>query len=321
MSVALAHLVGAAVLAVLAPYVLDRLPARWSPRVVMTAWVSSIATTLALLALSALTALLPDPPPAEQFVEALARCASAVLHALRDDFSQLYGFGVVVAAAAVVARTAGSYVRHTRRSWRIQRLHRDVVAVVGSTEADTPDVLWIDHPYPMAYCVGGRSGFVVATSALKTDLSPEARAAVLAHEFAHLRSRHHRVVGFCDVMARALPLVPLFRRAPAAVSALAEVDADMVAARTTSSAAVRAALTSIGAAGGSAAGGASPALGGAHAGSATRYRLRMLEQATTEPTAGRYALAGMAPLAASAMCAAMALPALSLLVHGLTASY
>ena len=226
---------------------------------------------------------------------------------------------MVVVVAAVVARTAASYVRHTRHSWHIQRLHRDVVAVVGSTEADTPDVLWIDHPYPMAYCVGGRSGFVVATSALKTDLSPEARAAVLAHEFAHLQSRHHRVVGFCDVMARALPFVPLFRRAPAAVSALAEVDADMVAARTTSSAAVRAALTSIGAAGGSAAG-ASPALGGAHAGSATRYRLRMLEQATTEPTAGTYALAGMAPLAASAMCAAMALPALSLLVHGLTAS-
>ena len=42
MSVALAHLVGAAVLGVLGPYVLDRLPQRWSPRVLITAWVSKV---------------------------------------------------------------------------------------------------------------------------------------------------------------------------------------------------------------------------------------------------------------------------------------
>ena len=64
MSVALAHLVGAAVLGVLGPYVLDRLPQRWSPRVLITAWVSSIATAVGLLILSALSALWPDPPPA-----------------------------------------------------------------------------------------------------------------------------------------------------------------------------------------------------------------------------------------------------------------
>ncbi len=148
MSVALAHLVGAAVLGVLGPYVLDRLPQRWSPRVLITAWVSSIATAVGLLILSALSALWPDPPPAERFVDTLARCAGAVLHAVRDDFSQVYGIAVAVVVIAAVARTAMSCARHTRDVHRVHRLHRDVVAVVGSTEPDTPDVLWIDHPPP-----------------------------------------------------------------------------------------------------------------------------------------------------------------------------
>ena len=310
MSVALAHLVGAAVLGVLGPYVLDRLPQRWSPRVLITAWVSSIATAVGLLFLSALSALWPDPPPAERFVDTLARCAGAVLHAVRDDFSQVYGIAVAVVVIAAVARTAMSCARHTRDVHRVHRLHRDVVAVVGSTEPDTPDVLWIDHPHPMAYCVGGRSGFVVATSALRTDVPAEARAAVLAHEFAHLRSRHDRVLAVCDVMARALPFVPLFRRAPAAVATLIEADADMSAARVTSTAAVRSALAHVTSQG---VGPETPMP------RSTRYRLLMLENGAIEPTKSTYAAASVLPLLGAALCTAAALPVLSVLVHGLTA--
>jgi len=150
----------------------------------------------------------------------------------------------------------------------------------------------------------------VATSALRTDVPAEARAAVLAHEFAHLRSRHDRVLAVCDVMARALPFVPLFRRAPTAVAALIEADADMSAARVTSTAAVRSALAHV------TGQGVGPGTPMPHS---TRYRLLMLENGAIEPTKSTYAAASVLPLLGAALCTAAALPVLSVLVHGLTA--
>ena len=103
-------------------------------------------------------------------------------------------------------------------------------------------VLWLDHPMPMAYSVAGRPGFVVATKGLSDCLTASEREAVIAHERAHLRGHHHRIINVCEVFAKALPVIPLFKAAPAAVRRLVELAADDRAAQATSPDAVRSAL-------------------------------------------------------------------------------
>ncbi|SFM75398.1 Antirepressor regulating drug resistance, predicted signal transduction N-terminal membrane component [Nocardia asteroides] len=105
--------------------------------------------------------------------------------------------------------------------------------------------MWLDHPKPMAYSVDGRPGMVVATEGLARKLNDGQRRAVLAHEYAHLRGGHHRLIRGCEVLAAALPWIPLFASAPKAVAALAEFAADDSAAATTSPATIRSALCAV----------------------------------------------------------------------------
>ena len=69
--------------------------------------------------------------------------------------------------------------------------------------------------------------------------------AVLAHERAHLRRRHHALLTWVDALATALPFFPLFRRAPAAVRELVELDADVAAVRACGPDVVRRALLGV----------------------------------------------------------------------------
>ncbi len=91
---------------------------------------------------------------------------------------------------------------------------------------------------PAAAAAGGSSWPppVCAASA------PRVVDAVLAHERAHVRGRHHLAVALAVAAADALPRVPLCRAAPGAVGVLCELAADAAAVRRHGPAAVRAAL-------------------------------------------------------------------------------
>ncbi len=71
---------------------------------------------------------------------------------------------------------------------------------------------------------------VVSTAALAV-LGPGQLQAVLAHERAHLRSRHHLTLTASSALARAFPHVPLLAQASAELAVLAEMAADDAAAR------------------------------------------------------------------------------------------
>jgi Zn-dependent protease with chaperone function len=84
---------------------------------------------------------------------------------------------------------------------------------------------------PVAYALGGRPGRVVASRALLDRLDDGERAAVLAHELAHLRLRHHRLLRFAQIARTALgPAAPAARRAYAALARELEAIADEAAA-------------------------------------------------------------------------------------------
>jgi Zn-dependent protease with chaperone function len=87
---------------------------------------------------------------------------------------------------------------------------------------------------------------IVLTSAALAVLDPAQLTAVLAHERAHLAGRHHLLIAPTRALAACLPGVPLFTRAPAEVTRLAEMCADDAAARRGGRPALIAALLAMG---------------------------------------------------------------------------
>lgn len=177
--------------------------------------------------------------------------------------------GVVVAVAAVAAVAAVSavavVVAAMSRARRSARAHaRSLRSLVEATDhVDGVRVWWISDDEPVAYALPGAAtrgfpgvgrrgsaspgGTVVASTAL-WDLGEERRRAVLDHEIAHLRGRHHVAVTSAAALRTVFSPVPLLRRAAAEVSVLAELAADRRAALGAGgAAAVRGALGELGA--------------------------------------------------------------------------
>jgi hypothetical protein len=84
----------------------------------------------------------------------------------------------------------------------------------------------VDHDAPAVYCLPrGRNQIVISAGALAA-LTPRQIRAVLAHERAHLRGRHHMLLALATALARAFPYVPLLGQAQLQLGVLAEMAAD-----------------------------------------------------------------------------------------------
>jgi Zn-dependent protease with chaperone function len=134
-------------------------------------------------------------------------------------------------AGAVVAHTALTAATHFRTAWRQTKLHAQTAQLVGRAEA-IPGAVLVDHAEPVAYCVAGRHPTVILSTGAVAALDPGQLQAVLAHERAHLASRHHRLLALARVGRLVLPFLPLMRDADAQVARLVEMHADDAAART-----------------------------------------------------------------------------------------
>lgn len=128
-------------------------------------------------------------------------------------------------AAAVLlthlARAAAAVARAARRARRAQR---DGLALVGTSSRDQAFTL-VPSEQRFAYCLPGRGGRIVVSTAAKRELSYGELAAVLAHERAHLTGRHHALVQAARALASAVPLAPM-RALHAEVAQLVEMAAD-----------------------------------------------------------------------------------------------
>ncbi|WP_336882806.1 M56 family metallopeptidase [Rhodococcus globerulus] len=244
MTLAAVLFLGAVLIGAFMPKVLRRFESTsLAPAAILTAWIGSIAS-LGFLAVSAVAILLwPSHAPAEGLSEALVRCFTAFQHAMAPWIGETLAIGGVVVTALIAARSLFLAHRQHKGSARVRDYHRDVVSIIARADPVSDDVLWLDHPMPMAYSVAGRPGFVVATKGLSECLTAPEREAVIAHERAHLRGQHHRIINVCEVFAKALPVIPLFKAAPVAVRRLVELAADDRAAQDTSPDAVRSALS------------------------------------------------------------------------------
>jgi Zn-dependent protease with chaperone function len=150
------------------------------------------------------------------------------------------GLGLIL-AAAVVARTVLTAVSHLRAAGREALRHAETARLVGHPDPALGAVL-VDHARPAAYCVAGRHPTVILTTGALRELNAGQLDAVLAHERAHLASRHHLLLAMARIGRQVLPFLPLMRDADAQVARLVELHADDAAARASDPASLATAL-------------------------------------------------------------------------------
>ena len=129
------------------------------------------------------------------------------------------------AALALAMRVSIVGIRASLTALEARRRTRTTADLVGHADPAL-GVTVIDHGLPFAFCVPGGAGRIVVTSAALRALDDDQLAAVLAHERAHLRSRHHLIVGAMAALCRSVPFLPAFKSAASEVARLVELDAD-----------------------------------------------------------------------------------------------
>ncbi len=218
--------------------------ARWPqacPALGVVAWqVLSFSIVIALV-LAGLLVLLP----AGVFDGNMADLLHTCLMELRAQYATPGGAAAHLAGAGllglVVVRSALFLVQGLRAARRDRRGHLAGLRLVARRDSDI-DALVVEHPIAAAYCLPGRARTIVLTSTALAALDDTELAAVLAHERAHLRGRHHLVLAMASAVARAVPLLPGLRWAHLEQSRLLEMLADDAAAGVTGRRAVATAV-------------------------------------------------------------------------------
>jgi beta-lactamase regulating signal transducer with metallopeptidase domain len=244
-------------------------------------------TAAASVALSGLALAAPEV----RITASLMRLISA--SALRAQFLDPDDHVLAIAGSlfglVVLARVCWSTARTMTLARLARRRYRRGLAMAGRMDASLGAII-VDHEEPAAWCLPGGGAPVVLTSSALEALDAEHLAAVLAHERAHQRGRHHVIVGVAGSLSAAFPRVRAFRRTHEHVAWLVELLADDAAAAACSRLTVAEAILALGS--------ASPDHAVLHAG--TRYTAARVRRLLAAPPALRrsVAVAGMVAIAA-----------------------
>lgn len=183
---------------------------------------AAVAAVAGAVALILVVLTLFDDLPAMQRREEHALSAGKALPEPVPDL-------VAGAALLLMAWLCGRAVAEARR-------HRGVTRDLRAAGVPNNGLLVADWDRPHAVAVPGtgrgahrRAGHVLVTSGLLRLLDADERAAVLAHERAHLRLRHHRMTAVAGLAAA---VHPLLRPVADAVALLVERASDEEAAAT-----------------------------------------------------------------------------------------
>lgn len=222
-AVLLAYAVG---IGVLGPRLTRR--ATWPDRAPMLAIAGYLAaawSVIAAIALAGLTLAVHGTALGSGLSDLIGAC----VRRLRDTYATPGGTAAAAAglalAGTVLARAIFGGAARLRAAGRDALRHAQTVRLVGREHPDLKATV-VEHPSPAAYCLAGRQPTVVLTTGALEVLDPAQLAAVLAHERAHLASRHHLLMTAARAGRVVLPFVPLLREADTQVARLAELHAD-----------------------------------------------------------------------------------------------
>jgi Zn-dependent protease with chaperone function len=234
----------AVLLAILGPRMVGTAWTTRAPRLGIVAWQAASAGVVLASVLAGVTLLVP--------VGAISHGLAAVLDACATTVAAVYRSPGRLPALLLAALLAGLVPLRLAQvavgSWlRESRSRRELAISVLTVARPQPwmGALVVESDRAAAFCIPGRRRSVVLTSAAVDSLTRDELAAVLAHEQAHLRGRHHLVVGVARVLSRAFPWLPLFARATMELERLVEMVADDAAARRVDRVEVASALVSL----------------------------------------------------------------------------
>ncbi|MFB8203435.1 M56 family metallopeptidase [Kitasatospora purpeofusca] len=241
---------------------------------VWLALMASFGTGL-LLAAHHLVAPLGHEPAG--LVGLLPHLEPAVAPHAHDWWAPVAAGGAVAAVTAVLAARAAL----------ARRRHRETLDLVATRDRGRR-LLVLEDPRPAVYCLPGHRARVVATRGAVELLDERGLAAAVAHEYGHLRGRHHLVLLAADTFALLLGRLPLARLGRTEVALLLEMAADDAALARVTPGELAGALYALATAGT----GAGPA-GLAAASTGVLARVRRLAR-TSAPPAPAYRLAALA---------------------------
>jgi Zn-dependent protease with chaperone function len=223
--------------------------ARWpesAPRLAIAAWFALTGSALVSVLAGGLALMVPTVRVSADLAGLLTACVMA----LRSQYAHpggaaLTGAGAVL-ALVVLARVIWCTGRALAQAAAARRRHWLWLSLVGKPDPRLGAVI-VRHHEAAAYCLPGhRTRIVLTTGAIGTLDEGQLRA-VLAHERAHLRGRHHLLVTLACALHAAFPRVPAFRVAREQVARLAELRADDAASAAAPRLAVAGALLNLGA--------------------------------------------------------------------------
>ncbi|GAA1017519.1 hypothetical protein Aple_032030 [Acrocarpospora pleiomorpha] len=221
--------------AVLATTLLPRLlaRARWTdraPRLAIILWLAGCTSAIASAILATVATAVPSDTIGHALASVVEACFMLLDHGFDPAAMPLAAWLVLATGGLVAVRAAYSVGKVLFTAWRERRQHAEMLVILGRHDHDL-DAIVLEYGEPLVYCLPGRQAKTVITTAALRALRPEHLTAVLAHERAHLRGRHHLVLGLVDGLARAFPGLPLFAKARSEIVRLVELHADDVAAR------------------------------------------------------------------------------------------
>ena len=216
----------AAVLALGAPGLLRR--AGWperAPRLGVLAWQAASASFVLALLMGSSALIMPFSVLAEGPTELLTHCLMLVRTMADSPYDAAAALAGATALFVVCARLVWAGARHWAGTVARRRAHAQTLVLLGRPRTDLGATV-ITHDSCAAYCLPGRRRFIVITTGALSALDETQVYAVLAHERAHLRARHHLAIFAAAVLHYALPGVPLLRAAADAIPRLLEMAAD-----------------------------------------------------------------------------------------------
>ncbi|MBW6437489.1 M56 family metallopeptidase [Actinoplanes hulinensis] len=179
-------------------YLADRLRPEAAAFLLVTSLTAAAAGCLVTLGAFALKAVAELPLTAS-----LLHLSDAYVRADTDSepWVSWLSLALLVAALTGVARVWRTH----RRDTRYARRYTGLPTVDGQ-------VVVLDDDRAEAFAVPGGDGRIVVTTGMRDALDDVQYAALLAHERAHLRSRHHRLVLLAHLSAAVHPVFRLLTR-------------------------------------------------------------------------------------------------------------
>jgi Zn-dependent protease with chaperone function len=229
--VSVALFVYAAVLTLLGRVLIGRQWTSRAPRLAILTWQCLTASVVAAVISGGLALLVPSVHLSADVAEWLRACVIALRARYATPAGTVAGVLGAMLAAAVLLRVVVAVAVTVTVTARWRRGHVAALSMLSSSVSVAGACVLADDE-PVVYCLPGAHQRIVVTTGALHRLSPAELEAVLSHERAHLRQRHHLVLVWTSALVQAFPRVRMFSCAHRETRRLVELLADDAASRT-----------------------------------------------------------------------------------------